>query len=143
MKYNLKYTFRNILGAVILMTLFLCCRNNHAKEVTLESGLRYEIITPGSGRAAMYGDEVIIEETMGYSDGTILYSSRDRGVNQPRFVLGTGTVIEGVDQGVKGMRIGEIRKLIVPPDLSKREVYPNFLSPDSTLVYTIKLLTVN
>ena len=143
MNCNLKCSLGNILGTVVLITMLMGCRDSQSKVVTLESGLRYEIIQPGAGTVAMYGDEVIIEETMGYVDGTILFSSKDRGVNQPRFILGTGTVIEGVDQGVKGMRIGEVRKLIVPPNLSGREVYPAFLSPDSTLVYTIKLLTVN
>lgn len=143
MNYILKRSIRNLLGTLVLIGGLLACKDSKSKEVTLESGLRYEIISPGEGRVATNGNEVIIEETMGYSDGTLLYSSKDRGVNQPRFVLGAGTVIEGVEQGVKGMRMGEVRKIIVPPHLSKREVYPDFLSPDSTLVYTIKLLTVN
>lgn len=131
------------MGMVVLIAFLLGCRDNQSNEVTLESGLRYEIIKQGEGPIAQNGNEVIIEETMGYTDGTVLFSSKDRGVNQPRFVLGAEMVIEGVDQGVKGMQIGEIRKLIVPPHLSKREVYPDFLSPDSTLVYTVKLLSVN
>jgi len=143
MKYKLKWSLRSVMSVFILTSCMLGCRENQKKEVTLESGLRYEIIKPGTGIIAENGNEVIIEETMGYIDGTILYTSKDRGVNQPRFVLGSGMVIEGVDQGVNGMRMGEERKLIIPPNLSKREVYPDFLSPDSTLVYTIKLLTVN
>ena len=134
---------RNIFGLVLLLVLLLNCKDNQSKEVVLESGLRYEIIKPGAGTIAENGDEVIIEETMGYMDGAVLFSSKERGINQPRFVLGSGMVIKGVDEGVKGMRIGEVRKIIVPPALSQREVYPGFLSPDSTLVYTIKLLTVN
>ncbi|MCW5516757.1 FKBP-type peptidyl-prolyl cis-trans isomerase [Muriicola sp. Z0-33] len=143
MNYILKGSIRHLLGTLLLIGGLLACKDNKSKEVTLESGLRYVIISPGKGRVAANGNEVIIEETMGYEDGTLLYSSKDRGVNQPRFVLGAGMVIEGVEQGVKGMRMGEVRKIIVPPHLSKREVYPDFLSPDSTLVYTIKLLTVN
>lgn len=143
MNFNLKCTVISLIGSVIFISFLLACGGRQTKEVTLESGLRYKIIKPGTGTVAKMGDEVIIEETMGYADGTVLFSSKDRGVNQPRFVIGTGMVIAGVDQGVKGMRMGEVRKLIVPPNLSKREVYPDFLSPDSTLVYTIKLLTVN
>ncbi len=143
MNFRMKRFLNSLVSAVILMTILSGCRDNQTKEVTLESGLKYEIIKQGEGPIAGNGNEVIIEETMGYTDGTLLFSSKDRGVNQPRFVLGAQMVIEGVDQGVIGMKIGEVRKLIVPPHLSKREVYPDFLSPDSTLVYTIKLLSVN
>ena len=128
---------------IISVFLLFGCRNNRAKEVTLDSGLRYEILKEGAGAQAMQGDEVIIHETMGYLDGSVLYSTEGKGVNLPKFVLGRNEVIEGVEQGVTGMRVGEVRKLIVPTSLSKREVYPKFISPDSTLVYTIKLVTIN
>ncbi|MEM7382604.1 MAG: FKBP-type peptidyl-prolyl cis-trans isomerase [Bacteroidota bacterium] len=108
----------------------------------LSTGLRYEVLEEGAGRAAQIGDNVIIKEKLEYPDGTLLYTTEGRGVNLPRFTLGRKHVIDGVDQGVQGMRVGEIRKLIVPPELSKREEYPKFLSPDSTLVYTIELVTI-
>ena len=40
------------------------------------------------------------------------------------------------------MKQGEIRKLIVPPALSKRKEYPDHLSPDSTLIYIIELVEI-
>jgi peptidylprolyl isomerase len=40
------------------------------------------------------------------------------------------------------MKVGEIRKLIIPPSLSKRSAYPNFLAKDSTLVYKIEQLEI-
>ncbi|HMB64986.1 MAG TPA: FKBP-type peptidyl-prolyl cis-trans isomerase [Eudoraea sp.] len=126
-----------------LCAFWLGCGNAHTKEITLASGLRYEILTPGSGPSAMTGDEVIIHETMGYTDGTELFTTEGMGVNLPKFVLGRHQVIQGVEDGVKGMQIGEVRKLIIPPGLSKREVYPKFLSPDSTLVYRVQLVTIN
>jgi peptidylprolyl isomerase len=43
---------------------------------------------------------------------------------------------------VTGMEEGEIRKLIVPPSLSKRKDYPDYLSPDSTLIYEIELVEI-
>ncbi len=40
------------------------------------------------------------------------------------------------------MEEGEIRKLIVPPSLNKRKDYPDYLSPDSTLIYEIELVEI-
>lgn len=136
--------FTKIIFALFFpLSISLGCRDANSKEVTLASGLRYEILKPGSGIKAKEGDEVIIHENMTYPDGTELFSTKDRGVNLPKFVLGSNQVIQGVDEGIRGMQVGEIRKLIVPPALSKREVYPDILSPDSTLVYTIQLVTIN
>ena len=109
--------------------------------VTTASGLQYEILKKGSGKHAKEGQEVIVNERMGYRDGTELYSSYGS-PNPPKFKLGANQAIEGVDEGVKGMQIGEIRKLIVPPSLSKRSRYPDFLSPDSILVYKIELVDI-
>lgn len=143
-KYNsIKWSVYTLMTVFFLGAICLGCGNAHTKEITRASGLRYEILTPGSGPGAMTGDEVIIHETMGYRDGTELYTTKGRGVNLPKFVLGRHQVIQGVEEGVTGMQIGEVRKLIIPPRLSKREVYPKFLSPDSTLVYRVQLVTIN
>ncbi|NAS14165.1 FKBP-type peptidyl-prolyl cis-trans isomerase [Poritiphilus flavus] len=130
--------------ALFIFVIFAlsACKDPGSKEVTLTSGLRYEVLKEGSGKAAQIGDEVIIKEKLEYMDGTLLYSTENRGVNLPKFTLGQKHVIDGVDQGVQGMRVGEVRKLVVPPELSKRETYPKFLSADSTLVYTIELITI-
>ncbi len=59
-----------------------------------------------------------------------------------KFTLGQKQVIAGVDEAVTGMKVGEIRKLIVPPSLSRRLEYPSYLSPDSTLLYKIELVEI-
>jgi len=40
------------------------------------------------------------------------------------------------------MKVGERRKLIVPPSLSHRSVYPANTPPDATLYYDIELLEI-
>ncbi|MBK7873963.1 MAG: FKBP-type peptidyl-prolyl cis-trans isomerase [Saprospiraceae bacterium] len=44
-----------------------------------------------------------------------------------------------MDEGLRGMRVGEVRKLIAPPYLVKRKEYPDNVSPDSTLVIKVIL----
>ncbi len=123
---------------ILIFSLFNC---SQTKEITSPSGLIYEIIKEGSGSAATEGDEVLINETMSYSDGTLLFSTDQIG-HPVKFLIGGNQVIDGVDEGVRGMKTGEKRKLIVPPALSKRKEYPPNLSPDSTLYYEIELVEI-
>jgi FKBP-type peptidyl-prolyl cis-trans isomerase len=50
-------------------------------------------------------------------------------------------VIDGLDEGVTGMTIGERRHLVVPPTLSRRSAYPANLSPD-VLDYDVTLVAI-
>lgn len=82
-----------------------------------------------------------IHETTTLKDGTLIYSTRAK--DKPlKFLLGGNQVIAGVDEGVAGMRVGERRKLIVPPSLSKRSSYPANTPPDATLYYDIELVEI-
>ena len=111
------------------------------KEVVTKSGLRYVVLKAGSGEVARTGQEVGIYETMSYLSGKQFYSI-DRPAPPIKVVLGTKQVIAGVDEALTGMRLGEVRKVIVPPSLSKRIEYPANLSPDSTLLYRIELVEI-
>ena len=82
-----------------------------------------------------------VAETVYYRDGTEVYSTRGK-PNLPVFLIGGGQAIEGVDEGVRGMMVGEIRELVVPPSLSQRTRYPKFLSPDSVLIYNVELVEI-
>jgi FKBP-type peptidyl-prolyl cis-trans isomerase len=109
--------------------------------VTTSSGLVYQIVKRGAGPAAKPGQHVLIHETTALADGTVIYSTRTKG-KPLKFLLGGKQAIDGVDEGVTGMQVGERRKLIVPPKLSKRTSYQDGLSPDATLYYEIELVEI-
>ena len=113
-----------------------------AKPVTTPSGLIYTVVKKGSGPAARAGQHVLIHETTSFADGRVLYSTRPGG-RPLRFLLGGKQVIDGVDEAVTGMRVGERRKLIVPPHLSRRTTYPEGLSPDDVLYYDVELVGID
>ena len=137
----MKYKVFKILVIVMPIGFLISCNNQKSNEISTETGLIYEILEQGQGEKTKIGDEVIVHETMGYLDGTILYSTKGMN-NLPKILIGGGQAIDGVDEGIRGMQVGEIRKLVIPPSLSKRKQYPKFLSPDSTLLYKIELVEI-
>jgi len=58
------------------------------------------------------------------------------------FVVGAGTVIAGWDQGVKGMRVGGQRRLIIPPALAYGSSGRGSIPPNATILFDIVLLSV-
>lgn len=98
--------------------------------------------TVGTGDEAVAGKKVTVHYTGTLTDGTKFDSSKDRG--EPfTFTLGAGQVIPGWDQGVAGMKVGGVRKLVIPSSLAygQRGV-PGVIPPDSTLVFDVELISV-
>jgi FKBP-type peptidyl-prolyl cis-trans isomerase len=109
--------------------------------VETDSGLKYEILTCGEGETAEKGDTVSVHYVGTLADGTKFDSSRDRG--EPfAFPLGAGQVIQGWDEGVAGMQIGETRKLTIPPELGYGPSGTGPIPPNATLIFEVELLDI-
>lgn len=115
-----------------------------AVQEALPSGLGYTVVRAGAADAqqAENGQTVTVHYTGWLVDGRTFDSSRPR--QQPfRFKLGAGVVIRGWDEGVRGMRVGEWRKLVIPPRLAYGENGTRNIPPRSTLIFEVELLAVD
>ena len=111
------------------------------------SGLQYEDVTVGSGDEATAGQNVTVHYTgwLQNTDGSAgrkFDSSKDR--NDPfDFPLGAGHVIKGWDEGVQGMKVGGVRKLIIPSSLGYgARGAGGVIPPNATLIFEVELLGV-
>ncbi len=105
--------------------------------------MKIEKITSGNGASPKKGDTVVVHYTGWLTDGAKFDSSVDR--NDPfEFVLGTGQVIRGWDEGVATMKVGDKAKLTIPPELAYgREGYPGAIPPNATLIFEVELLAIS
>ena len=93
-----------------------------------------ESVGKGSEAAAV-GDTVTVKY-----EGTLENGQTFDSANSFSFTLGAGDVIKGWDQGIVGMRVGGIRRLVVPPKLGygKRGSPPD-IPPNATLHFKVTL----
>ncbi|MFF9063894.1 FKBP-type peptidyl-prolyl cis-trans isomerase [Streptomyces sp. NPDC014891] len=97
----------------------------------------------GDGPEAKPGNVVQVHYVgVTFASGREFDASWDRG--QPfKFAVGGGRVIKGWDRGIRGMRVGGRREIVVPPRLGYGERSPSPLIPaGSTLVFVVDLLSV-
>ena len=106
------------------------------------AGFWYTDVATGQGDEAVPGRTVRVHYTGWLPSGKKFDSSRDRG--EPfAFTLGAGQVITGWDEGVKGMKVGGRRKLVLPPAMAYGEGgAPPDIPPGSTLVFDVEVLAV-
>lgn len=96
-------------------------------SIRTASGLYYRDIVVGTGTQAGAGSTVTVRYTLFYTNG----QQRETGTLNP-FTLGSPGMIQGFDEGIRGMRVGGTRQLIVPPHLGYND--------NTILVFTVELL---
>jgi peptidylprolyl isomerase len=95
----------------------------------------------GRGAPALPGDTIRVHYVAKLLDGTPVYSSREN--RQPvEFAVGMGTVLKGLEDGVRGMRVGGMRKLVIPCEHAYLEHGAPPLPAGGTVVYDVELLKV-
>jgi FKBP-type peptidyl-prolyl cis-trans isomerase FkpA len=98
----------------------------------------------GTGDPAAAGDTLTVQYTGWIFDGSKqdqkgLQFETNVGGTPLVFILGTGQVIAGWDQGLVGVQVGGLRRLVIPPDLAYGAVRRGPIPPNSTLIFEVEI----
>lgn len=107
-----------------------------------ESGLRYKFIVKGSGAQAEKGKTVSVHYKGMLPDGTVFDSSYKR--KEPiEFPLGKGHVIEGWDEGIQLLKVGDQARFVIPPHIAYgQRGAGGVIPPNATLIFDVELVDI-
>ena len=107
-----------------------------------ESGLRYKMIQKGSGKKAENGKLVSVHYEGSLENGKVFDSSYPR--KKPiEFPLGKGHVIEGWDEGIALLQVGDKARFVIPSYLGYgASGAGGVIPPNATLVFDVELMDV-
>ncbi|MBS1241278.1 MAG: fbp [Gemmatimonadetes bacterium] len=129
-------------SASIESTTFAASLNvNLAVMTRTATGLYYRDLTAGTGTLATAGKTARVHYQGWLPNG----SSFDKNLAPTTpfsFVLGSGQVVPGFDEGITGMKVGGVRQIIMPPALGYGSRASAGIPANSILVFTVELVTV-
>lgn len=109
-----------------------------------ESGLRYQIIADAGEHAEVgaKGDTYTVHYAGWLPNGQMFDTSKQPG-REPFSIQIPGGVIQGWNEGLVGMKVGEKRRLFIPPALGYGERGAgNVIPPNSWLIFDVELLSL-
>jgi peptidylprolyl isomerase len=107
-----------------------------------ESGLYVQDVQPGTGDEASLGRRVTVNYTGWLPNGTQFDSSRNAGRTPFSFTPGQHTVIQGWEEGIPGMKVGGVRKLVLPSNLGYGAQGNGPIPGNSVLIFDVELLSI-
>jgi FKBP-type peptidyl-prolyl cis-trans isomerase len=114
-------------------------------DVTGVTSLQIIDLRIGTGTMASTGKKVTINYTGWLYDASAADAKGTQFTQSTEpltFTLGSGQVITGIDNGVGGMRVGGLRRLIIPPSQAWGSTGTTGVPPYSTVVFEIELTAV-
>lgn len=109
--------------------------------VKLPDGLQFQDLEIGFGLSPSQNHLAMVHYTGYLADGTKFESSRDRGMPFS-FIVGSGKVIRGFEEGIMSMKVGGRRRVVIPPSLAYgAEGHGDKVPANATLTYDIALLS--
>lgn len=106
-----------------------------------------QVIRAGSGRALEAGDGIVFHSSSVRSvDGSLIASTWTSGTPNNIPVIGRGGAIPGLDEGLIGVRVGDVIRLDIPGEMAYGDDPPGgdagVLEPNDPLTYVIEVLAV-
>lgn len=141
-------TIRLVLAVLAVLAVgFIACGDDgddgdaeEGETITTDSGLQITDIKVGEGDEVEAGDTITVHYTGWLDDGTVFDSSVERG--QPATFPLSG-LIAGWQEGIPGMKVNGIRRLVIPSELGYGESgSPPTIPPNAQLTFEIEVLNI-
>jgi FKBP-type peptidyl-prolyl cis-trans isomerase FkpA len=137
--------FRGVLACVVLIAAASCGGGDDASPISPTDSAPYSQtdIRVGTGTEATAGRTATVNYTLWLYSASAAENkgTRIEGGTFP-FVLGAGQAIRGFDQGVTGMRVGGLRRLVIPPELAYGSQGNGPIPSNATIVFDVELTNV-
>ncbi len=112
-------------------------------KIIIKNGMKIEIVKEGTGEEIINGKTAVVDYVGKLEDGSVFDASKKHGDSGFSFSLGAGQVIKGWDEGVLGMKVGEVRMLTIPPEMGYGpNGYPPVIPANATLIFEVTLLSI-
>lgn len=105
------------------------------------------VVRKSKGDKLKAGDRIFVRYEGRLTDGSVFdgnfeFSSLEAvpGRDVFSFVLGQNQVIQGWEMGLKGSRLGQVVRLVIPPELAYGSIERPGIPPDSTLDFTVEIV---
>lgn len=108
------------------------------KEIS--SGLKIRDLKEGTGETVPAGAKVKVHYTGWLTDGTVFDSNKERSKEPVEFSL--DGVVAGWKEGIPGMKVGGVRKLVISPEKGYGNRAQSKIPPNSTLIFEVELVDV-
>lgn len=143
---------RRLLSCLPLLVLLAACGGDGDANPTVPTPIPPQPFTVtdlrvGTGVEAVNGRRLTVHytgwlysTTATENKGTLFDTSVGR--SPFSFTLGAGAVIRGWDQGLVGMKVGGVRRLVIPPELAYGAAGNGPIPPNANLVFEVELLDV-
>lgn len=118
---------------------FLAENAEREEVMVTDSGLQYEVLESGDGASPGAEDTVEVHYEGMLLDGTVFDSSFERG--EP-VSFGVTQVIEGWQEALQLMSVGDTWMLYIPSDLAYGERGQGPIGPNAVLTFRVELLDV-
>ena len=133
-----------IVVVVVAVLVFLTIKMSRSNNLPESSN--GQVGTAPTGDGAKVGDTVTVNYTGKLADGTVFDSNVDpkfKHVEPFSFTLGAGNVIAGWDKGVVGMKVGDKKTLVIPPeDAYGADGRPPVIPPNATLTFDVEVTNI-
>src|SRR4051794_4816018 len=137
----------SVLGVLVVLLAAVSGCSDTPTSAASTPGYSQTDVRPGAGSQIASGNLVTLQYTGWLYDPArteqkgLQFDTSRSSVDPFSFTVGAGQVISGFDQGVVGMRVGGLRRLVIPPSLAYGTRRQGAIPPNATLVFDVEVIS--